>query len=151
MNHVRGCVILMTYPLFYSCIFTCIPYSSFCKFCTQFFNVEGYGEEGKVHCNLVFSKMSETAVCHVVFHLSEDCHGFYAPPSPVFDSFFVSQSFTCPPFVFIQPVINFDDTISRRFKATSAQRTSFASLSLIADTFGNISAFGLTPFSSIKR
>jgi hypothetical protein len=40
--------------------------------CTHFLKIESYGEEGKVHYDLVFSKMSETFVCHVIFHLPEN-------------------------------------------------------------------------------
>ena len=42
-------------------------------FCGPFLDVEGDGEEGKVHCDLVFAEVSEALVVHVVLHLPE--HG----------------------------------------------------------------------------
>ena len=44
----------------------------FCQFCTHLFYIEGNGQEGKVHEDLVLSKMSETFVVHLVFNLSEN-------------------------------------------------------------------------------
>ncbi len=40
-------------------------------------DVEGDGEEGEVHCDLVFAEVSEAPVCHVVFHLPEHGLGLY--------------------------------------------------------------------------
>ena len=48
-------------------------FCGFRRFCRPFLDVEGDGEEGKVHCDLVFSEVPEPPVCHVVFHLPE--HG----------------------------------------------------------------------------
>ena len=45
-------------------------------FLAHFLDIEGYGEECKVHCDLVFAKVTEAAVCHVELHLSEDCFRF---------------------------------------------------------------------------
>ena len=45
----------------------------FSHFCTYLFYIEGNGKEGKVHEDLILSKMAETFVIHIVFHLSE--HG----------------------------------------------------------------------------
>lgn len=53
----------------------------------HFLDVEGYGKEGKVHCNFVFVEVSEAFVCHAVFHLSEDGFRLYAASSAVSDSF----------------------------------------------------------------
>ena len=39
----------------------------------QYFNYKSNGKEGKVHCDLVFSKMPEPFVSHVVFDLSKEC------------------------------------------------------------------------------
>ena len=52
----------------------------------HFPDVEGNGEEGKVHRNLVFSKVAEAAAYHVELHLTEDGLGFDAPSAPVFES-----------------------------------------------------------------
>ena len=54
----------------------------------HFLDVEGNGEEGKVHRDLVFAEVSEAAVCHVELHLSEDGFGFDTSSSPVSESFF---------------------------------------------------------------
>ncbi len=48
------------------------------------FYIEGNGKEGKVHEDLILSKMAETFVIHIVFHLSEHGFRFYASLSSVF-------------------------------------------------------------------
>ena len=45
----------------------------FCDYCSHFLDVEGDGEEGKVHGDLVFAEVAEALVMHVVLHLPE--HG----------------------------------------------------------------------------
>ena len=57
------------------------PLSFFYQFSTHFFDIKGYSKESKVHCNLVFSHMPESSVCHVVFHLSKHSFWFYTPPA----------------------------------------------------------------------
>lgn len=59
----------------------------FCQFCTHLFYIEGNGKEGKVHEDLILSKMAETFVIHIVFHLSEHGFRFYTSLSSVFQSF----------------------------------------------------------------
>ena len=59
----------------------------FSHFCTYLFYIEGNGKEGKVHEDLILSKMAETFVIHIVFHLSEHGFRFYASLSSVFQSF----------------------------------------------------------------
>ena len=54
----------------------------------HFLDVEGYGKEGKVHCDFVFAKVTEAAVCHVVLHLAEHGLRLYASLPSVLDSFF---------------------------------------------------------------
>ena len=54
----------------------------------HFLQIEGNGKEGKVHIDLVFSKMSEAFVMVVSLDLSEDRLRLNAPPSPVHPSFF---------------------------------------------------------------
>ena len=55
------------------------------------FYIEGNGKEGKVHEDLILSKMAETFVVHIVFHLSEHNFRFYASLSSVFQSFLGTQ------------------------------------------------------------
>ena len=50
----------------------------------HFLDVEGYGEEGKVHCDLVFAEVAEAAVCHVELHLTKDGFRLDASSSAVF-------------------------------------------------------------------
>ena len=59
----------------------------FSHFCTHLFYIEGNGKEGKVHEDLILSKMAETFVIHIVFHLSEHGFRFYASLSSVFQPF----------------------------------------------------------------
>ena len=59
----------------------------FSHFCTYLFYIEGNGKEGKVHEDLILSKMAETFVIHIVFHLSEHGFRFYASLSSVFQPF----------------------------------------------------------------
>lgn len=61
----------------------------FCQFCTHLFYIEG--KEGKVHEDLILSKMAETFVVHIVFHLFEHSFRFYASLSSVFQSFLGTQ------------------------------------------------------------
>ena len=61
----------------------------FSHFCTHLFYIEG--KEGKVHEDLILSKMAETFVVHIVFHLSEHNFRFYASLSSVFQSFLGTQ------------------------------------------------------------
>ena len=63
----------------------------FSHFCTHLFYIEGYGKEGKVHEDLILSKMAETFVVHIVFHLFEHSFRFYASLSSVFQSFLGTQ------------------------------------------------------------
>ena len=56
----------------------------FSHFCTHLFYIEGNGKEGKVHEDLILSKMAETFVVHIVFHLFEHSFRFYASLSFVF-------------------------------------------------------------------
>ena len=49
----------------------------FCHFCGHFLDVEGDGEEGKVHSDLVFAEVAEALVMHVVLHLPEHGLRFY--------------------------------------------------------------------------
>ena len=63
----------------------------FCQFCTHLFYIEGNGKEGKVHEDLILSKMAETFVVHIVFNLSEHGFRFYASLPSVFQSFLGTQ------------------------------------------------------------
>ena len=63
----------------------------FSHFCTHLFYIEGNGKEGKVHEDLILSKMAETFVVHIVFHLFEHSFRFYASLSSVFQSFLGTQ------------------------------------------------------------
>ena len=74
----------------------------------HFLDVEGYGEEGKVHCDLVFPEVAEAAVCHVELHLAEDGLRLNASLSAVSEPFFRCQQLACLSFVFIQTVIDLD-------------------------------------------
>ncbi len=51
-------------------------------------SVEGYGEEGRVHCDLVFAEVTEAAVRHIEFHLAEDGLRFNASSPAMFDAIF---------------------------------------------------------------
>ena len=63
----------------------------FSHFCTHLFYIEGNGKEGKVHEDLILSKMAETFVVHIVFHLFKHSFRFYASLSSVFQSFLGTQ------------------------------------------------------------
>lgn len=67
--------------------------------------IEGHGEEGKVHTDLIFPKMSETFVVHIVLHLSEN---HFWPP--ILASLFRGQSLPCSFLVVVLPMVDFDDT-----------------------------------------
>ena len=92
----------------------------FSHFCTHLFYIEGNGKEGKVHEDLILSKMAETFVVHIVFHLSE--HGFrlYTSLSSVFQPFLgAEQLFGILP-IFSEPVIQFYRPISFCFLTSAS-------------------------------
>ena len=92
----------------------------FSHFCTYLFYIEGNGKEGKVHEDLILSKMAETFVIHIVFHLSEHGFRFYASLSSVFQPFLgAEQLFGFLP-VFSEPVIQFYRPVSFCFKTTAS-------------------------------
>ena len=49
--------------------------------------IKSNGKEGKVHCDLVFSKMPEPFVSHIVFDLSKDGFRFYTSLPSMFETF----------------------------------------------------------------
>ena len=63
-------------------------FCGFGRFGGPFLDVEGDGEEGKVHRDLVFAEVAEAFVCHVVFHLPENGFRLYRPFRAVFESLF---------------------------------------------------------------
>ena len=114
----------------------------FCQFCTHLFYIEGNGKESKVHEDLVLSKMSETFVVHIVFHLFE--HGFrlYTALSSVLQSFLgAEQLFGILP-VFSEPVIQFYRPVSFCFKTAASQGTAFTPDNSVPCIFADISGCG---------
>src|SRR3712207_1775259 len=100
---------------------TLFPYTTlFRSFCTHLFYIEGNGQEGKVHKDLVLSKMSETFVVHIVFYLSEHGFRFYTSLSSVFQSFLgAEQLFGFLP-VSSESVVQFYRPVSFCFKTTAS-------------------------------
>ena len=78
----------------------------FSHFCTYLFYIEGNGKEGKVHEDLILSKMAETFVIHIVFNLSEHGFRFYASLSSVFQPFLGAELLFGFLPVFSEPVIS---------------------------------------------
>ena len=114
----------------------------FSHFCTHLFYIEGNGKEGKVHEDLILSKMAETFVVHIVFHLFE--HGFrlYTALSSVLQSFLgAEQLFGILP-VFSEPVIQFYRPVSFCFKTAASQGTAFTPDSSVPCIFADISGCG---------
>ena len=114
----------------------------FCQFCTHLFYIEGNGKEGKVHEDLVLSKMTEALVVHVEFYLSKYSFRFYTPLPSVFQSFFGTEKF--PGFLFVYPesVIQFYRPVSFCFKTAASQGTSFTPDSSVPCIFVDISGCG---------
>ena len=83
-------------------------FKCFCYLRAHLFNVEGYGEEGKVHCNFVFAEVSKAFVLHILFHLSEHGFGFDASSPSVFDAFFGCEPFGGFVFVVLESMVYFD-------------------------------------------
>ena len=92
----------------------------FSHFCTHLFYIEGNGKEGKVHEDLILSKMAETFVVHIVFHLSE--HGFrlYTSLPSVLQSFPAAEQLFGFLFVSSESVIQFYRPVSFCFKTTAS-------------------------------
>ena len=61
-------------------------FAPFRHFCSHFLDVEGHGEEGKIHCDLVFAEVAESLVLHVVLYLPENRLWFYRAFRPMFES-----------------------------------------------------------------
>ena len=114
----------------------------FSHFCTHLFYIEGNGKEGKVHEDLILTKMAETFVVHIVFHLFE--HGFrlYTALSSVLQSFLgAEQLFGILP-VFSEPVIQFYRPVSFCFKTAASQGTAFTPDNSVPCIFADISGCG---------
>ena len=77
-----------------------------------FLDVEGNGEETKVHIDLVLAPVSEPLVLLVEFHLTEDGFRLYRPPAPVHQSLLAEQLLPCTLFVFPQMVVHADDPVA---------------------------------------
>ena len=114
----------------------------FCQFCTHFFYIEGNGKEGKVHEDLVLSKMSEAFVVHVVFNLSEHGFRFYASLPSVFQPFLGAEQLFSFPLVFPKSVIQFYRPVSFCFKTTAPQGAAFTPDSSVPGIFADISGCG---------
>ena len=91
-------------------------YTLFIHLGTHLFYIEGDGQEGKVHKNLVLPKMTEALVVHVEFYLSKYSFRLYTPLPSVFQPFFGTEKF--PGFLFVYPesVIQFYRPVSFSFK-----------------------------------
>ena len=114
----------------------------FCQFCTHLFYIEGNGQEGKVHEDLVLSKMSETFVVHIVFNLSEHGFRFYASLPSVFQSFLRAEQFFGSPLVLSKPMIQFYRPVSFCFKTAASQGIAFTPDSSVPCIFVDISGCG---------
>ena len=110
----------------------------FCQFCTHLFYIEGNGKEGKVHEDLVLSKMSDAFVVHVVFNLSEHGFRFYASLPSVFQPFLGAEQLFSFPLVFPKSVIQFYRPVSFCFKTTAPQGTVFTPDSSVPGIFADI-------------
>ena len=80
----------------------------FCYFPTHFLQVEGDGEESKVHGDLVFAEVTEPFITHIVFHLAENGFGFDTSSASVFQPFFGGKEFTGLFLILVEPVIDFE-------------------------------------------
>lgn len=115
----------------------------FCYLGTHFLEVEGYGEEGKVHCDLVLSKVTEAPVCHTGFHLSENGFRFNASSPSVPDSIFGGEKFAGCFLVLVEPVVDFDYTpVTFGFVALASQQAAFAVLRTVSGAFASVAAGG---------
>ena len=100
---------------------------SLCAFCNHFLQIKGNGKEGKVHIDPVFPEMSETAVRHIVFHLTENSLRLYASLSSQFNSFFRGKQFTCLPLVRLKVMVPFYHTsVTGSLEAKTPQRAPLA-------------------------
>ena len=110
----------------------------------HFLDVEGNGEEGKVHRDLVLAKVAEAAVCHVELHLSEYGFRLGTSSSPEPETFFRCQQFACFPFVLVEPVVHLDCAlVTFGLVALAPQRASFAVLCAVTCVFAAVAACGL--------
>ena len=113
-------------------------------FRTHFLYIEGNGEEGKVHRDLVFAEVPEAAVCHVGLHLSEDGLGLYTPSPPVSDTFLRCEQFAGFSFVLVEAVVYLDcPPVAFGLVAEAPQGAAFAVLCAVACVFAAVAACGL--------
>ena len=81
-------------------------FAPFCHFCSHFLDIECYGEEGKIHGDLVLAEMPESLVLHVVLDLTEDRLWFYGAFRPVPKSSLRGQPLPCPAPILHQAVVD---------------------------------------------
>lgn len=94
-----------------------------CHLLTQSLYVEGYGEESKVHCCLVFAEVPEPAVCHVELHLAKYSFGLDASPASEPEPFFRCEQLPGFPLVFVETMVYLDDpSVASSLVAQASQR-----------------------------
>ena len=110
----------------------CVIFPLFFGDFAHFLHVEGNGKEGKVHFNLVHSKVAKSFISHVVFHLTEDRLWLNASSPSVFYPLFGKKSFTSLFPVPFHPVVNVDRPVPLAIEAASPERAPLAALRLVA-------------------
>ena len=118
-------------------------FAPFWHFCSHFLDVEGNGEEGKVHGDLVLAEMTESFVVHVVLHLPEDRLWLYGAFRPVFQPLLGGEPFPCLAPVFQEQVVgHYLPLPLLPLVASPSERASVAPLRPIDRAHGNVAALG---------
>ena len=113
----------------------------FCHFCGHFLDVEGDGEECKVHGDLVFAEVPEALVVHVVLHLPEHGLGLYGSLGAVFEPFLGVEVFPCPLLVGDEPVADLDLSVTSFLPVTlRPQRAAMAALCAVGGHLDDVAA-----------
>ena len=115
----------------------------FCHLRSHFLDIEGHGEEGKVHGDLVLAEMPESLVLHVVLDLAEDRLWFYGAFRPVPKSSLRGQPLPCPAPVLHQAVVDINLPFSLDPPvAPPAERASLAPPRTVDGAHGHVAAVG---------
>ena len=116
-------------------------FAPFWHFCCHFLEIEGHGEEGKIHGDLVLAEMVESLVLHVVLYLPEDRLRFNRALRPVFESSLGREPFPCLAPVFQKQVVGRHLPFTLLPPVTTPpERASVTPLRTVDGAHGNVSA-----------
>ena len=114
-------------------------------------DVEGNGEEAKVHVDLVLAPVPEPLVLLVELHLTEDGLRLYRPLAPVHQALLAEQLLPRPLLVFSQMMVHAEDPVALLpFVAYAPERASPAVLRLVVRDVARVSVVVLSAVGALN-